>query len=244
MVTGGADHQVKVWDLRMFKNSHSYHVPAGIPTSLDISQKRIVGIGHAGHATFWSPEALTSKIVEPYMHHAMPSCGPIETLRFRPFQDVCAIGHAKGLSSIVIPGSGEPNLDSSEYNLDPFQDKRQRREAEVRALLDKLDPNMIVLDPEEIGGVEESSPEIRRARLQELAEKANANKKVKKEKQKKRGRSKIQTKLRRKKNNIIDEQTVKLREAREKEKLEQSIAESGGTKTNIAAPAALKRFFA
>lgn len=243
MVTGGADRQVKVWDLRMFKNSHSYYVPAGIPTSLDISQKHVVGIGHAGHATFWSPEALTSKVTEPYMHHSMPSCGPIETLRFRPFQDVCVIGHAKGLSSIVIPGSGEPNLDSSEYNLDPFQDKRQRREAEVRALLDKLDPNMIALDPEDIGGVEESSPEIRRARLQELAEKANASKRVKKEKQKKRGRSKIQTKLRRKSNNVIDEQTVKLREAREKEKLKQSTPEGGETKANVVAPAALKRFF-
>ena len=80
--------------------------------------------------------------------------------------------------------------------------------------------------------------------MRELAEKANASKKVKKEKQKKRGRSKIQTKLRRKRNNVIDEQTVKLRESREKEKLEQSVTESGETKTNMTAPAALKRFFA
>lgn len=242
MVTGGADQQVKVWDLRMYRNTHSYFVPAGIPTSLDISQRRVVGIGHAGHATFWSPEALSSKVTDPYMHHSMNACGPVETLRFRPFQDVCAIGHAKGMSSIVVPGSGEPNLDTSEYNLDPFQDKQQRREAEVRALLDKLDPNMITLDPDEIGGVEESSSEVRRARLQEMEERANARQKLKKEKQKKRGRSKIQTKLRRKRNNVIDEQTIKLREAREKEKLEQ-VSEGGEVKSMEAAPAALKRFF-
>ncbi len=243
MVTGGADRQVKVWDLRTYRSTHSYFVPAGIPTSLDISQKFVVGIGHAGHATFWSPEALSGKIKEPYMHHIMPACGPVETLRFRPFQDVCAIGHAKGVSSIVVPGSGEPNLDTSEYNLDPFQDKRQRREAEVRSLLDKLDPNMITLDPDEIGGVEETSPEVRRARLQELEEKANSQKKMKREKQKKRGRSKIQTKLRRKRNNIVDEQTVKLREAREKEKSSQ-VTEGGETKKIDSAPSALKRFFA
>jgi U3 small nucleolar RNA-associated protein 7 len=229
----------------MLKNTHSYFVPAGTPSSLDISQRGVVAIGHASHATFWSPEALTTNTKDPYMHHSIAGCGPVETIRFRPFHDVCAIGHATGISSIVVPGSGEANLDSSEYNLDPFQDKKQRREAEVRALLDKLDPNMITLDPCEIGGVEESTEEVRRARLIELEEKANANKKAKKEKQKKRGRSKIQTKLRRKRNNIVDEQILKLREAREKEKLAQAQSSTGndGNPDCDTAPPALKRFF-
>jgi len=244
MVTGGADRQVKVWDLRNYRNIHSYFVPSGVPTSLDISQRRVVGIGHGGDATLWSPEALTRKSKDPYMRHTMPSCGPVETLRFRPFQDVCAVGHAKGISSIVVPGSGEPNLDSSEYHLDPFQDKKQRREAEVRALLDKLNPNTITLDPNEIGGVEASSEDVRRARLQDLEEQANARKKASKVKQKKRGRSKIQTKLRRKQNNIIDEQTLKLREAREQEKRDNARDRGEQTaEAADAAPAALKRFF-
>lgn len=265
MVTGGADRQVKVWDLRKFQSTHSYFVPAGAPASLDISQRNVLGIGHAGHATFWSPEALTRKVKDPYMHHLMPACGPVETLRFRPFEDVCAVGHSKGISSIVIPGSGEPNLDTSEYNLNPFQDRKQRREAEVRALLDKLDPNMISLDPDDIGGMEESTPEIRRERLHDVQEAANANKKaLKKQKTKKRGRSKIQTQLRRKQRNVVDEQVMKLREAREKEKAEND-ASSKSDKTNHgsggesgdgvkaimdgpkvakeSAPSALKRFF-
>jgi U3 small nucleolar RNA-associated protein 7 len=242
MVTGGADRQVKVWDLRTYQSTHSYFVPAGVPASLDISQRGVVGIGHAGHATFWSPEALTKKVKDPYMHHAIPACGPVETLRFRPFEDVCGIGHAKGVSSIVVPGSGEPNLDTTEYNLNPFQDKNQRREAEVRALLDKLDPNMITLDPNEIGGMEESTPEIRQERLKDMQEEANAKKKEKKEKNKKRGRSKIKSKLGRKQRNVVDEQIVKLREAREKEKAEQrSEPEEPAPKET--APAALKRFF-
>lgn len=244
MVTGGADRQVKIWDLRTYRNTHSYFVPAGVPTSLDISQRRVVGIAHGCHATFWSPESLSTKCKDPYMRHSIPACGPIETLRFRPFQDVCGIGHTKGISSIVVPGSGEPNLDSSEYHLDPFQDKKQRREAEVRALLDKLAPNMITLDPHEIGGVESSSEDVRRARLQDLEEQANAKKKAARVKNKRRGRSKIQSKLRRKHNNIIDEQTLKLREAREKEKLENKKDRGEEVVAAVdAAPAALKRFF-
>jgi U3 small nucleolar RNA-associated protein 7 len=242
MVTGGADRQVKIWDLRKFQSTHDYFVPAGVPTSLDISQRNVVGIGHAGHATFWSPEALVKKCKDPYMHHAVPACGPVETLRFRPFEDVCAIGHGKGISSIVIPGSGEPNLDSSEYDLNPFQDKRQRREAEVRALMDKLDPMMITLDPNEIGGMEESTPEVRQERLNDLQEAANAKKKKKRDKINKRGRSKLQVKLRRRQRNVMDEQQMKLKEAREKEKAEESTepAEPAPKET---APAALKRFF-
>eukprot|EP00339_Tiarina_fusa_P026354 CAMPEP_0117004006 /NCGR_PEP_ID=MMETSP0472-20121206/5134_1 /TAXON_ID=693140 ORGANISM="Tiarina fusus, Strain LIS" /NCGR_SAMPLE_ID=MMETSP0472 /ASSEMBLY_ACC=CAM_ASM_000603 /LENGTH=580 /DNA_ID=CAMNT_0004704839 /DNA_START=85 /DNA_END=1827 /DNA_ORIENTATION=+ len=242
MVTGGADRQVKIWDLRKLQSTHSYFVPAGVPTSLDISQRHVVGIGHAGHATFWSPEALTKKCKSPYMHHTVPSCGPVETLRFRPFEDVCALGHAKGISSIVIPGSGEPHIDSTEYNLNPFQDRKQRREAEVRALLDKLDPNMITLDPDEIGGMEESTPEVREARLKDIEEEANAKRKPKREKTNKRGRSKIQVKLRRRQRNVIDEQVLKLREAREKEKQEnQNVPTEAAPKDS--APAALKLFF-
>ena len=46
------------------------------------------------------------------------------------------IGHSKGLSSILIPGSGEPHFDSSEA--DPYENSRRRREREVRGLLDKV----------------------------------------------------------------------------------------------------------
>jgi U3 small nucleolar RNA-associated protein 7 len=245
MVTGGADRQVKVWDLRMFKETHAYYTAAGVPTSMDISQRNVLGIGHAGHTTFWSPQALATKVKDPYMHHALPACGPVETVRFRPFEDVCGIGHAKGISSIVIPGSGEPNLDTSEYNMNPNQDKKQRREAEVRALLDKLDPNMITIDPELIGGMEESDPNRRLERLQDTQDQANAKIKAKKEKTKKRGRSKIQTKLRRRQRNIVDGQVMKLREAREQEKIAKEQEKGGVVEAEPKedAPSALKRFF-
>jgi U3 small nucleolar RNA-associated protein 7 len=252
MVTGGADRQVKVWDLRnTYREMHSYFTVAGPPTSLDISQRNLLGIGHAGHATIWGASALKVKAKDPYMHHMIPGGSPVETLRFRPYEDVCGIGHAQGISSIVIPGSGEPNLDTAEYFTNPFSDSKQRRESEVKALLDKLRPDMITLDPSVIGGMEELDPHKRLEQIRDQQEMANNGAVKKKEKSKKRGRSKIQTKLRRKARNVVDQQTIQLREAREQEKAQQN-AEKKTSKGEAPvpqetlkeqAPTALKRFF-
>lgn len=48
-----------------------------------------------------------------------------------------------GLSTIVVPGAGEPNFDSFESN--PFINSKQRREAEIQSLLHKLSYDMIGL---------------------------------------------------------------------------------------------------
>ena len=68
-----------------------------------------------------------------------------------PLQDVLAVGHTGGIGTMLVPGAGEPNFDS--YVADPFQGKRARQEQEVHQLLDKLKPEMIVLDPTTIGQV-------------------------------------------------------------------------------------------
>ena len=85
-----------------------------------------------------------------YLTHPVPH-RPLVSLRFCPFQDILTIGHQGGLSSILVPGSGEPNFDSSEA--DPFENKKARREREVRGLLEKIQPDMIALDPEFVGSL-------------------------------------------------------------------------------------------
>ena len=246
MVTGAADRKLRIWDLRMYKQLHYYDCAAGIPTSLDISQRGMLSVGHAGHVSIWSSEALTSLARGPYMHQLFPRCGPIETVRFRPFEDVCGVGHGRGISSMVIPGAGDPQIDTSEYNLNPIADAKQRREAEVRALLDKLRPEMIALDPDQVAGIEASEHHIRRERVHDLQEMANAKVvPTNKLSTTKRGQSKIQVKLRRKQRNVVKGNRDKLRQSKEAKSANEADSSGNAIKSeaDTVTPVALQRFF-
>jgi hypothetical protein len=83
---------------------------------------------------------------------ALLSSVAVSSVQFRPLEDVLCIGHSHGLTTMIVPGAGEPNFDSFENN--PFQNKTQRREAEVQGLLAKLSHDMIGLDSAFVGSVE------------------------------------------------------------------------------------------
>ncbi|KAF8423977.1 NUC141 domain-containing protein [Boletus edulis BED1] len=76
---------------------------------------------------------------------------PPASVRLCPFQDIFVVGHNFGLSSLLVPRSGEPNFDSNEA--DPFENKKRRQEREVKGLLDKIRPDMIALDPDFVGSL-------------------------------------------------------------------------------------------
>lgn len=132
MATSGIDGKVKIWDLRTYKLLHSYKV--GSPVyDLSFSQRNLLAAA-VGDVVQIYKNSISKEIDAPYMCQRSP--GFIRNLAFCPFEDVLGTGHSEGFSSYLIPGAGEPNFDALEAN--PYQTKKQRRQAEVKMLLDKV----------------------------------------------------------------------------------------------------------
>ena len=85
------------------------------------------------------------RVSKPYMTESVAG-HQLHSIEFRPFEDQMLIGLNDGVRSVVIPGAGEANIDT--YELNPYETKQQRRERNVQKLLDKIQPELIVLDPD------------------------------------------------------------------------------------------------
>ncbi|TEY81955.1 hypothetical protein BOTCAL_0030g00160 [Botryotinia calthae] len=164
MVSTGQDMKMSVWDVRMFKEVNSYFTrqPA---SSVAISDRGLTAVGWGTQVSIWrglfSKSSLEQeKIQSPYMAWGGEG-NRIERVRWCPFEDVLGTSHDSGFSSILVPGAGEANFDALEVN--PFETTRQRQEAEVKSLLNKLQPEMISLDPNYIGNLDLRSDEQRKA---------------------------------------------------------------------------------
>ncbi|XP_052209532.1 probable U3 small nucleolar RNA-associated protein 7 [Diospyros lotus] len=147
MATAGMDKKIKLWDLR------KYEVLQAIPghaKTLDFSQKGLLATATGSFVRILA-DFSGSQNYSRYMTHSMVKGYQVRKLSFRPYEDVLGIGHSMGWSSILVPGSGEPNYDTWVAN--PFETPKQRREKEVHSLLDKLPPETIMLDPGKIGAV-------------------------------------------------------------------------------------------
>ncbi|CAD6444624.1 92e2019e-334c-4bea-a26d-4412ab4d8092 [Sclerotinia trifoliorum] len=214
MVSTGQDMKMSVWDIRMFKEVNSYFTrqPA---SSVAISDRGLTAVGWGTQVSIWrglfSKSSLEQeKIQSPYM--AWGGEGKrIERVRWCPFEDVLGSSHDSGFSSILVPGAGEANFDALEVN--PFETTKQRQEAEVKSLLNKLQPEMISLDPNYIGNLDLRSDEQRKAE-KDLDKKPEDP--MAKIKNRGRGKNSSLRKYLRKKSSrgIIDEQRDRIEELR------------------------------
>jgi len=146
MATAGVDSKIKIWDLRKYEVIKSYAAPA---QSLDFSQKGLLACSNGSQVEIYRD--FGGHDYRLYMKHRMMKGYQVGKVLFRPYEDILGIGHSMGLSSILVPGSGEPNFDTFIDN--PMETTKQKREKEIHALLDKLPPDTIMLNPNFIATV-------------------------------------------------------------------------------------------
>ncbi|XP_071439375.1 WD repeat-containing protein 46 [Hetaerina americana] len=148
MATAAADRTLAIWDLRNLAPLHRYQLKYA-PADLNFSQKGLLAAGFGNIIEVYHDPTRTP-VEKPYMRHRCN--GGMSQIAFCPFEDFLGVTSESGFQSLLIPGSGEANFDALECN--PFQSKQQRREAEVKALLEKIQPELITLNTDAIKEVD------------------------------------------------------------------------------------------
>ncbi|KUI67290.1 putative U3 small nucleolar RNA-associated protein 7 [Cytospora mali] len=209
MVSTGQDMRMAVWDIRMFKEVNSYFTRSPA-SSVAISDSGLTAVGWGTNTTIWrglfsKHRAVQEKVQSPYLTWGKEG-KQVERVRWCPFEDVLGIGHDQGFSSILVPGAGEANFDALEVN--PYETVKQRQEAEVKQLLNKLPPEMIALDPNFVGNLDLRSDKERQAERDLDAPAVDIETEIR---NKARGRSGALKKYIRKqrKRNVIDEKRMR-----------------------------------
>ncbi|WWC85202.1 uncharacterized protein L201_000061 [Kwoniella dendrophila CBS 6074] len=155
VATSGMDGVVKIWDGRMWgKELRSWHVRNQI-TNLSYSGMGMLSVGGKSGITIYKDlqSGNTQHSPTPYLTLGLPSL-TVNSIKFCPFDDLLCVGHEKGISNLLVPGSGEPNFDSGETDL--YETYSRRRERDVRGVLEKIKPELITLDTDFLGKINES----------------------------------------------------------------------------------------
>ena len=163
MLSVGQEQKLAVWDIRMYREVNNYFLRRP-GASVSISDRGLAAVGWGTQTSVWrglfdKSKRDQEKIQSPYMGWGGEG-KRIERVKWCPFEDVLGVSHDQGFSSIIVPGAGEPNYDALELN--PYENTKQRQEAEVKGLLNKLQPEMISLNPDFVGKLDLVSAEERR----------------------------------------------------------------------------------
>lgn len=137
MVTTGLDNKLKVFDIR-----NTYSPLKTVQTKANIhftslSQRGLLALAYSNKLV------VLKNFDQVYLKHNAPDT--ISSLEFCNHEDILSIGHAKGICSIVVPGSGDPMYDSKDIN--PYMTKNERQNLEVTRLLNKIPADLISLKP-------------------------------------------------------------------------------------------------
>lgn len=141
--TTGIDKTIRVWDLRNNYQCLKKHNLNNVPDSVHFSQLGMLAVATGKQVNIYKDACKANQELKPYLRHNLGHF--VNDVYFCNYEDVLGVGHQGGFTSLLVPGSGEPNFDSHEAN--PFMSKAQQREMEVKMLLDKVSHEMICLDP-------------------------------------------------------------------------------------------------
>jgi U3 small nucleolar RNA-associated protein 7 len=166
-VTLGGDHKMKVWDCRTLRTLEEYAITYSFHT-LDIASSGLVALGGGTNVHIWKDMFTSAKPSSPYMKFGLGYGNVASQVRFCPFEDVVGVGHSRGFTSLLVPGSGEANPDF--YYANPHETERHRKERVVANLLDKLPPDTISMDIQ--------MPGVNEKRLAEYNENLRLNRKA------------------------------------------------------------------
>lgn len=191
MVTAGSEGYWKVWDLRKYEAIQTHKTFGHAVSSMDISMTGLVSVAFGSHVQIWKDQFSKARHRNPYLAHEYPG-NMVSSVKFRPWEDVCAVGHTGGLETLLVPGAGVANIDSLEAT--PFEAKNDRRNKEVKQLLDKLQPDSIMLDVSHIGSVNKALADEHEKQVTQEKE----AKKKKKEVKKQRGKNKVGKRVKKK----------------------------------------------
>ncbi|KAI5344382.1 PREDICTED: U3 [Prunus dulcis] len=238
MATAGKEKKIMLWDLRNLKDEPLQTLPGNADT-LDFSQKGLLARSTSSFVQILRDSSGTQNYNN-YMTHKIIKGYQVEKVLFRPYEDVLGIGHSMGWSSILIPGSGEPNFDSWVAN--PFETSKQRREREVHSLLDKLPPETIMLNPTKIGTVKPQRRKEKKTKVEKEADMEAAVEAVKgiEPKKKTKGRNKP-SKRTKKKQEIVANAKRPFLEQQKKEE-EQVARKKQKVIEQVELPTSLQRF--
>ena len=230
MVSTGQDMKMSVWDIRNYKEVNNYFLRQP-GSSVSISDRNLTAVGWGTQVSIWRDlfsknVADQVKVQSPYMAWGGEGQS-VERVRWCPFEDVLGVGHNKGFSSAIVPGAGEANFDALEAN--PYENTKQRQEREVKALLNKLQPEMISLTPDFIGNLDSASA-AQREKERDLDRKPEDP--IEDLKNRGRGKNSSLRKYLRKKGtkNVIDERKVRIQELRKEQARKQKEAQGKGDK--------------
>lgn len=176
MATSGVDKSVKIWDLRTLSPSKpnplfKYNLMRSAE-NICFSQQRMLACSLGPQIQVFKDICDKTGITSPYLIHNLNDT--VQNVRFCPYEDVLGVGHRSGFTSLLIPGCAEPNIDVFEAN--PYQSKNQRRETEVKTLLDKIQPEMITLNTNLISQLDSAvADRLLKEKLEFLAKKKVSN---------------------------------------------------------------------